>query len=219
KVKMLPERDGRQVYCIITDGLGNQVKSGITTLKAKNSVALNIVTQPTDVEGALNSFATVSMKVEGDDLTYQWFYKDTNHSTFYKSTITDAEYRVKLLPERNGRQVYCEITDALGNMVRTETVTMTARCTTPLEIISQPTDVEGDLNSFVTVSMKVEGDGLTYQWYFKDPNHSTFYKSTITDAEYRIKMLSERDGRQVYCVITDALGHQVTTETVTIHIN
>ena len=217
KVKMLPERDGRQVYCVITDGLGNQVTSEIITLKALNSVPLNIVSQPADAEGALNTFATVSMEVAGDDLTYQWYYKDVNHSKFYKSTITDAEYRVKMLPERNGRQVYCVITDALGNQVTTDTVTMKALNNVPLEIVAQPTNVAGELNQFVSVTLEAQGDELTYQWYFKDTIHSTFYKSTITDPAYKVKMLAERDGRQVYCVITDALGNQVTTDIVTIH--
>jgi hypothetical protein len=44
---------------------------------------------------------------------------------FSKSSITGYTYSVQLTDARDGNQVYCVITDALGNSVRTDTVTMT----------------------------------------------------------------------------------------------
>ena len=47
-------------------------------------------------------------------------------TTFYKSSITDSEYKLTLSEDRIGRKVYCVITDAFGNSIQTETVTLYA---------------------------------------------------------------------------------------------
>ena len=63
----------------------------------------------------------------------------------------------------------------------------------------------------------VDGDGLTYKWYFKNKYASEFtYTSSFTGAMYSTTMRDSRDGRQIYCVITDKYGNSVKTDTVTL---
>ena len=65
------------------------------------------------------------------------------------------------------------------------------------------------------------GDGLTYKWFYKNKAMTSFVESTsITSDTYTVdKMTSSRDGRQIYCVITDKYGNSVTTDTVTLTQN
>ena len=66
------------------------------------------------------------------------------------------------------------------------------------------------------VSIGATEIGDTYTWYIKDPDSSQWYKSRVTSAEYSCNMTAERSGLQVYCVITDEDGNQVTTEVATL---
>ena len=68
--------------------------------------------------------------------------------------------------------------------------------------------------------MKASGDGLKYAWYFKNPGASRFnYTSTFAGDTYTTLMSDSRNGRQVYCVITDKYGNSVTTNTVTMRMS
>lgn len=70
-----------------------------------------------------------------------------------------------------------------------------------------------------TVSLTAVGDGLTYTWYYKNYGASSFSKTTsFTSNSYSIDMNnSDRIGRQVYCIIKDANGNSVQSNTVTLN--
>ena len=175
-----------------------------------------ITTQPVNGEGALGDTVTVSVEATGDGLTYQWYYKERNSKVFRKSSTTTAEYTVEMNTDRAYRQLYCVITDEKGVSVTTDTVTLVCIQTTPLEIINQPEDASAWEGEKVTVSVKAQGEGLKYQWYFKDPGHTSFHKTSVTSKNYTVEMNEDRVNRQVYCVITDIHGNQVVSDTVTL---
>ena len=86
----------------------------------------------------------------------------------------------------------------------------------PIRIISQPADTEVKMGERFNVEVIAEGDGLKYQWYFRNAGSSTFQKSGVKDNTYDDVMTAARAGREIYCVITDAQGNSVTTETATL---
>ncbi len=86
-------------------------------------------------------------------------------------------------------------------------------------ITRQPMSVEVVIGQNFSVSVEAEGEGLTYQWYYKDANMSDFCISDNTTSQYAYTMHSNMHNRQIYCVITDKYGKQVTTDVadITIH--
>ena len=67
------------------------------------------------------------------------------------------------------------------------------------------------------VTLTATGDGLTYEWYYKNGDVAKFRKTTsFTGNTYSVKMNEERADRQVYCVITDKYGNSVKSDTVTL---
>ena len=68
------------------------------------------------------------------------------------------------------------------------------------------------------VTVEAVGDELQYQWYFRNAGKKTWNKSGVRDNTYDDVMTTTREGREVYCVITDKYGNQVVTEVVTIHL-
>ena len=106
------------------------------------------------------------------------------------------------------------ITDAFGNTVTTDTVKLIAIPTHTLAILQQPANAEAKLGENFMVEVIAQGDGLRYQWFYRNAGGKTFVKSGVRDNTYDDVMTAARAGREVYCVITDAFGNTVTTEIV-----
>ena len=115
----------------------------------------------------------------------------------------------------NGREVYCVITDAEGNTFTTETATMT-RPPVELAIVGQPEDGYAAMGEKFTITVQAQGDGLTYQWYYRESYwaEDRYEVSAVMGKTYSFPMTSYRDGRTYYCVITDQYGNTVTTDVV-----
>ena len=178
--------------------------------------ALVITKQPENVSVHKGETASVTVVAEGEDLTYQWYFKNKQDTGFGVSSIKTATYSATMDNLRDGRQIYCVITDKSGNSVQTDTVTLTML---KPEITVQPQSVTGGLNETVTVSFTAEGEGLTYEWYYKNAGASDFVKTTtFTGPEYTTQMTEARAGRQIYCVVTDKYGASTTTDTVTLNL-
>ena len=178
---------------------------------------LAIVKQPESVVVPNGKKASVTVNATGDGLTYKWYYKNKSMTKFVESTsMTSATYSVdKMTVFRDGRQLYCVITDKYGNSVKTDTVTLSIG--NALKITAQPESVVVPNGKKASVTVNATGEGLTYKWYYKNKGASKFsYTSTFTGNKYSVTMSDSRDGRQIYCVITDKYGNSVKTDTVTL---
>ena len=58
------------------------------------------------------------------------------------------------------------------------------------------------------------GDGLTYKWYCRNPGTTKFSAASVTTNTFSSIMTDARNGREVYCVITDQYGNSVQSDTV-----
>ena len=214
-MEMNATRDGRQIYCVVTDQYGNSVQTNTVTLTMLSS--LKITRQPESVSGVEGETVEVSFTAEGDGLTYAWYYKNAGASKFTKtSTFTGNTYTMEMNATRDGRQIYCVVTDQYGNTVQTDTVTLTMKAS-GLKITKQLEPATAANGETVEVSFTAEGEGLTYAWYYKNAGASKFSKtSTFTGNSYSMEMNDTRNGRQIYCVVTDKYGNTVQTDTVTL---
>ena len=202
---------GRQVYCVVTDKYGRSSKSNTATLRSK----VAIIKQPTNASAAIGKAVKTSVTATGNGLKYQWYVKNPGQTSFTKSSVTSAVYEYVMTEAKNGRQVYCVITDMFGNKAQTVTVTLGA----PVTIKNQPTNASATIGINILTSVKAEGHGLKYQWYYCEYGGTTFKKSSVTKATYYYEMTEEKAGRRVYCVITDMFGNKVQTKTVTLKSN
>ena len=217
-IAMSEARNGRQVYCIVKDAHGNSVKSNVVTLSMKAVKPVTIVTQPKSVWVPEGEKAVVTVEAEGDGLTYKWYYKTPGESKYtYTSSFKGNTYSVTMNEARSGRYVYCKVTDAYGNTVKSKTVSLNMQ--TPLEITSQPKSVKVAKGATAKVTVKAQGDGLTYEWYFKNPGESKYsYTPSFTGNSYSVTMNATRDGRYVYCKVYDKYGNVVKTSTVSLRM-
>ena len=210
EVLLSEKNDGRQVYCEVSDKHGNTVRSDTVTLGA----SAKIVTQPKNASAAIGSKVKTTVSATGTELKYQWYYKDSGASKFAKSSITSATYQVDMTAARDGRQVYCVITDKFGNTVTSSTVTLKSK----VNIVTQPKNAFALIGSTAKTTVSASGNTLKYQWYYRKSGATTWSKSAQTAATYSIKMSTDMDGMQIYCVITDKYGNKVQTNTVTVGV-
>ena len=158
--------------------------------------------------------AGVTARADGDGLKYAWYYKDKGASEFALTTsMTGKTYAVKMNDARDGRQVYCVITDKYGVSHTTEITTLSMK-PTALKITTQPKTAYAKQGTTAKVTVKAKGDGLKYTWYVKNSGAGKYSKSSVTSSTYSVKMSSTTNNRRVYCVITDAYGKKVQTNTV-----
>ena len=215
-VNMTEARNGRQAYCVISDSYGNIATSATATLSIRKT--LSITKQPEDVVvGNVSDRAYVSVEADGDGLTYLWYVKDPGSTHFSKTaTVTDT-YSAVIIASRDGRQVYCQITDEYGNTLRSATATMSVR--KGLSITKQPENVMVEkAGDRAVVTVEAQGDGLTYAWYVKDAGSSSFSRSSVTTNTYAVNVTAARDGRQVYCIVIDQYGEYEISDTATLSV-
>ena len=211
-INMAEYCNGREVYCVITNADGFSVTTE-TVMMSRPARQLQIVKQPESVIAAIGEKVVISVEAEGEGLTYQWYYRNKGGEEIAASSYKGKTYSINMAEYCNGREVYCVITDENGNTVTTEIVMM-SRPTRQLQIVKQPEDVAVAIGEKVVISVEAEGDGLTYQWYYRNKNGKTFAASSYKGKTYSVSMAEYCDGREVYCVITDENGNTVRTETV-----
>lgn len=173
--------------------------------------------------GVVSDGDTYVLTVEalGQDLIYEWYVKYPGKTRFDKSDVwTGKEFSDSMSSANNGTQVYCVLADSLGNSVSSATVTVQMGdplC--PIVINKQPEDAVVYYNRVARVKVDASGYGLEYEWWAKDEGDTRFYKSpTYFGNEYMSNVDEVRNGRQVYCRITDTYGNTVVTDIVRLWI-
>ncbi len=207
-------RNGREVYCVVSDKYGNSVKTD--TVKLVLGTPLNITEQPKSAVAQNGKTAVIRIKAEGDDLKYKWYFRNPGTKSFlYTSTFKENTYTIPSMDaSRHGREVYCVVSDKYGNSVKTDTVKLILG--TPLNITEQPKDAIVPNGQTAVIRIKAEGEGLTYKWYFRNPGTKSFlYTSTFKENTYTIPTMDmSRNSREVYCVVSDKYGNSIKSETV-----
>ena len=217
---MTSARHNRELYCVVTDAWGNTVEtSPVVVIMAIPRHELAITAQPENESVKMGEMFCVTVDAQGDELKYQWYWRNVGSETWNVSGQRDNTYDDVMTKARHNREVKCVITDMWGESVETEIATITAIPDQLLAIVTQPTDATAVMGENYCVTVEAQGDGLTYQWYFKNAGSDVWHTSGVKDNTYDDVMIASRAGRQVYCVITDIWGNTVTTETVTLVCN
>ena len=178
--------------------------------------ALKFTKQPKNTTVYKGDTISVSATATGKNVKYQWLFRNAGSTEYSLSSITTNTYKMTMTPERNGRKIVCVATDAYGQVVASDEVTITM--VNAFAITQQPANVTVRAGKNAVVTVKAQGAGLKYQWYYAEKGSSTFKKSSITSSTYSVSMTDAKDGRRVYCIITDSRGKTLKTNTATISL-
>ena len=207
--KMSAKSKDRLVFCYVYDQYGNRVKSETVRLRE----AVSITTQPKTAYAQLGQKISVSVEASGDGLRYEWWIKNDGQTKYSKSSVTSATYTTKMSATAKNRYVVCKVYDKYGYMVQTKTVMLREN----LSLLAQPKSVSVEMGEEAEVQVVASGDGLRFEWYFKDVGDTKYTKSTtMTAACYSIKMTEARNGRRLICYVYDKYGNRIQANTVVI---
>lgn len=88
-----------------------------------------------------------------------------------------------------------------------------------LSITSHPANITAKVNDSVSFTVKAQGEGLTYQWYYKKSGQTAWSKwEGKTSATVTATANSTWNGMQVYCKVTDKSGNTQDSNTSKITI-
>ncbi len=208
--------NGIQLYCVVTDKRGNSIQSETVTVTFDDNI--EILQQPENQTVALGDSITLSVKAQGTGLSYQWYFKKKGQTDFRPWPNRVRATETVTPPESwDGIQLYCVVTDKRGNSIQSEIVTVTVK--QPLEITQQPVNSSVNLGEALTLSVKAQGTGLSYQWYFKKEGQTEFrpWPNRVRATE-TVTPPESWDGIQLYCVVTDKRGNSIQSEIVTVKI-
>ncbi len=206
--------DGIQLYCVVKDYSGKTVQSDTVSITVMQD--LTITRQPVSQTVNPGTAVTISLKAQGNSVTYQWYYKKSgadlwsiwNGRTHASETVTPNN-------TWNGIQLYCKVKDGSGKTIDSDTVKITLSGL--ISITRQPKDMTVDPGNPLTVSLQAEGAGLTYQWYYlKSGQTSWNVWNGRTHASETVTPNATWDGIQLYCAITDKSGHSVNSNIIRI---
>ncbi len=206
--------NGIQLYCIVKDSAGNTEQSNPAKITVTGTP--KITRQPVSQTVALGDTIQLSVKAEGVGLTYQWYFKKAGQTAWNKwKGRTHATETVTPNATWNGIQLYCEIRDAAGAKVSSSTARITVSGAPKITV--QPVSQTMALGDTIQLSVKAEGVGLTYQWYFKKAGQTAWNKwKGRTHATETVTPNATWNGIKLYCEIKDGAGDSVKSDTVTV---
>ena len=182
---------------------------------------ITIASQPQDFEGAVGKTATFKVIAAGEGLTYQWqLKKGKSWANLTTGGATTATLSVKVDSSKNGKVYRCLITDANGEELASNEVSITVKQpSNAIKINTQPSDYAGAIGTMAKFTVVAEGEGLTYQWQLKKGSSwANLTSGGATTASMSIKVDAGKNGKVYRCVITDANGEMIATKEVTITV-
>ncbi len=92
-----------------------------------------------------------------------------------------------------------------------------------LSIASQPVDVTGAVGESAVFSVSATGADLTYQWQYNNPATGVWRNSSSATVGYNtdtliVEATAARNGYQYRCIVTDAEGNSVTSDSATLTV-
>ena len=207
-IKADKSKDGKIYRCFITDADGNTTTTDEVSITIKEP-SIVITSQPESYSGVIGSTAKFTVAAEGEGLTYQWqLKKGKSWADLTTGGATTTALSIKVDAAKNGKVYRCLITDANGEQLASEEVTITI--TEPsITINTQPVNYSGVVGSTAKFTVAAEGEGLTYQWQLKKGSSwANLTTGGATTPTLSIKVDASKDGKTYRCLITAANGEE-----------
>lgn len=198
--------DGCKYRCIVSNGAGS-VNSDEAKLLVRSQPV--ITAEPSSKTANEDSTVTFSLKATGGGLKYQWQYKKPGEDKWLNSNSTGAKtdsLEVKASASFDGCEYRCVVKNEAGELSsQSATLTLVLK---PY-IISNPSSVNVNEGTAVTLSVKAGGTDISYQWQVCKPGSDKWVSSNVTGAATDTIKLSARSALEGYkyrCAVSNRLG-------------
>jgi len=179
-----------------------------------------ITKQPVSYKATGNT-ATFTVTATGNIAAYQWQYRPSSWDTWTNvsgASANAAKLSLPVTPAQSGYQYRCIVTDQVGLKAFSEAATLT---TPDLMITALPENQYVPVGKTAKFTVKVLGEGLTYQWQYRTSAKDSWKNETATGsktATLSVAVTAARNGYQYRCVITNQAGDMVTSNAATLTV-
>lgn len=221
-MKLTEGRVGQMYYCVITDVNGETLTTDVAVLSLA-AAGFSIISQPEDYTGKVGDTATFTIVASGDNLTYQWYYSNTQGTKWARSGqtgSTTASLQVPVNKARIGQLYRCVVTDAEGNTLTSDVAAICEK-QAGVTITLQPQNAAAKAKATVNFHCEASGEGLSFQWYYSKDGGNVWSKSGMTGSTtdtLSVTAIASRNGQMYRCEIKDAEGNSVNTDAVTLTV-
>ena len=190
--------NGMSVRCCVSDASQRIILSRPSIVRLHD--VLTVISQPEDCSVKTGGTLSFSVDATGKGLTYEWYYRKKNAMWVKWSDQTKPCISITADKRWDGTEVLS--------------------LTSVLKITSEPEDITAKVGEKTVFSVKAQGVGLKYQWYYKKAgasdwsvwkNHTTPTTSAVANHTW--------DGMRVYCKVIDSSNHSVSSRTAVIMIS
>lgn len=191
-----------QIQCMATavDGSSYWLPAADITI---NDI-FTLKASPKSITARSGDNAVFSVKAAGRGLNYQWLRKADGSDKWVRWQGQNAS-SVKLPAETSWHRmtVRCDVTDCTGKQISSDSAGVWI--TDALDILRQPDSISVRAYELAEFSVKAQGKGLRYQWYYKKrgmigwnvwKKHTSPSTSALSNPTW--------DGMRVMCVVTDS---------------
>ena len=201
--------NGYEYRCKVTNSAGS-VYSLPALLTVEPAIAPPAITaQPRDLTVRLGTRARFQIQAEGEELSYQWYYRvsaDDAWKAVNAASGKTAVYRLVTAARHNGYQYCCQVSNRAG----TVTSDPAALSLTPdITIRSQPRDLTVDPGQRASFEVTAVGEDLQYQWYYRKPGAETWLPVSAASgktAVYSLTAAARHNGYAYRCLVSDSFG-------------
>lgn len=212
----IKQNNGRQYRCKVSNPAG-EVYSAAATLTVINPPVITTDLSEKIVT-AIGKTETLSLKVSGEDLNYQWqvgkflvadgnMWRDIQGASGVLNGIATnqiIERVITVSDSSNGTYYRCVVTNGVGTINSAETILEVIGLPT---ITSSPKSVTVVTDSNATFSVSAIGQYLDYQWQISsDGDLWTDIEENGNDSFYLLKVNKEHSGKYFRCVVSNVAG-------------
>ncbi|XP_038581312.1 B-cell receptor CD22-like isoform X3 [Micropterus salmoides] len=206
--KVTSVTDGGVYYCVATNDLGNQTSSQIYLKTADAPKNTSVSISPSGLVSA-GSWVnlTCSSRAKPPVSRFTWFKNSTDGP---KNVSVGEVYSFKVTSVTDGGVYYCVATNDLGNQTSSQIYLKTADAPKNTSVSISPSGLVS-AGSWVnlTCSSRAKPPVSRFTWF----KNSTDGPKNVSEGEvYSFKVTSVTDGGVYYCVATNDLGNETSSE-------
>ena len=219
-VRLYSYRSGYLYRCKITSGLKIHVYTVPAALNLQAPSAV-ITKQPAKVAVIAGKTAKFTVEATGNQLSYQWYRSNDNGASWILTYLSGYNTNTLSFPATAARSAMymCKVTDGSGYVVWSNPVKLQI-LSAELNILTQPKNVTCSIGATAVFAVNAQGDTLKYRWY-SSSDGATWAASYLTGydtANFSFAVNEARAAKIYKCIITDAGGNTVETNTVSVTI-
>ncbi|MBQ1386756.1 MAG: hypothetical protein IIY75_08150, partial [Erysipelotrichales bacterium] len=214
---VISARNGYQYRCVVSN-IGGSVISNEATMTVTTMAIPVIIEHPKDQSGEQGQPVSFTVVAEGEELTYQWYYRVSNTAKWSKSTAACANTPTYTIPAdwavkaRNGYQYRCVVSNKMG-AVTSFYATYTVLLPEVPVIVKDPVSQTVASGTAVSFTVEATGEDISYQWWYRTSSTGTWVKSTAACANtptYTLdasKVTKNRSGYEYRCRVKNEGGY------------